>query len=263
MAYFQSIEQVRFDAVSSCHTRRMHFYTTAPSAINYFTSGIGAIDELDFKARVELLDGHTANLPMSADSFSDGFGDLALLKGPFFKDGVNTFDIDVWGMDDAPAADCSVHYTIWVRSYSFGSVHAPAPPPSGKDGTGVPLRCLKPQCILAALAHKQLDGSQDLQLSTTVSITSACVSACGRMSITSSFFFFLPCRSFHCCVKPVQCVGVGLDVGASFTLIIGILALRIIPLFNTGKHMLALICFVLAHIPLTLPSCKPESLDAS
>jgi VCBS repeat-containing protein len=108
--------EVRFFGKSSGHNRVIHFKTDHPGTVDYFKSGIGTMD--GFGANV--LVGHTAYLPASADSFSPDKGDFAMTEAPFFEDSNAFWNIkgsgQRWEVDDNSDgfANDTLH-RIWIR----------------------------------------------------------------------------------------------------------------------------------------------------
>lgn len=125
------VQQIRWNCVTSCHTRRMHFTTWTPSLISYFTTGIGVVDVVDLKKRWKPLTGHTAFLPWYSGHGLADQGDTAMTEDPFRSKGAYGLNTVYWMMDSVQEA-CSVHFTIWVRSF-LGSINAPQPPPGKCD----------------------------------------------------------------------------------------------------------------------------------
>ncbi len=114
------VTELRFYAATTAHTRVIHFASTAPACIAYFSTGLG-----DCKALVtdhRLLDGHTANLPAAAENGFVDRGDFAMTNFPLYLGGTHHWGIAGgaqglrWEVDDYPQ-DASQHtvHRIWAR----------------------------------------------------------------------------------------------------------------------------------------------------
>ena len=111
-----TFSEIRFFGRSSGHPRVIHFKTDHSGTINYFKSGSGTMD--GFIANI--LGGHTASLPATANSFSSNQGDFAMTEAPFSED-ANAF----WNMrgselrweadDDSGGFANDTLHRIWIR----------------------------------------------------------------------------------------------------------------------------------------------------
>lgn len=84
----------RFYARSSCHSRVIHFTTTSPSLIAYFTSGYGGATSM---APYTLLSDHSATIPQNVDWYLSNQNEFAMLYAPFFRSGIAHWDINLGG----------------------------------------------------------------------------------------------------------------------------------------------------------------------
>lgn len=112
--------ELRFDAVTSGHERRLHFSTG--SCLSYFATGWGSCEGIQGGAA---LDGHDAALPGATNNLSQDRGDFAMTDFPFFSGRHAHWGIagsgDRWEVDDfllGHAEGANAFHTIhrvWLR----------------------------------------------------------------------------------------------------------------------------------------------------
>jgi len=118
-ARFASLQgnELRFYAVSSAHSRVVHFSTIDADCVAYAATGSGSCDGVAqlFEAQA----GHTAFLPGSATAFGSDAGDQALTALPFHDASPRQWSIAAnggfWSVDDYNGLAHTLH-RVWVRT---------------------------------------------------------------------------------------------------------------------------------------------------
>ncbi len=129
------VGELRFDARTTAHPRRIHFATASPICIVYAISGQGGCGAIAQNHRD--LPGHSAYLPREASHFASNEGDLALTSHTFYTGGMFHWLMNYngrWEVDDYVGNDD--HHTlhrIWVRSTPDHCENGQADP--GEEGT--------------------------------------------------------------------------------------------------------------------------------
>jgi hypothetical protein len=113
-----SFTNIRFYAITSAHSRVIHFKTALPAGVAYVKSGTGSFTDLT--SSYTTLASHSANLPLATDSYYTNQGNAALTEYPFFKGGFFHWGIrgvgSRWEVDNESIN--SSHHTyhqVWVR----------------------------------------------------------------------------------------------------------------------------------------------------
>jgi prepilin-type N-terminal cleavage/methylation domain-containing protein len=111
-----TVNELRFYAVTSGHSRVVHFKTSLANCISYFQTGGGSCSGINSN-NTELV-GHTANLPDAVGYYSSR-GDRAMTEFPFYHPGMYHWGIRGfgyrWDVDNQANSSLSTYHQVWIR----------------------------------------------------------------------------------------------------------------------------------------------------
>lgn len=124
-AMFSSLStptDLRFYGITSHHSRILHFKTSLPGLIDYFSFGID--NNPGINVSFTALSGHSTNLPATSNGQFWNVGNSAMTNHTFYQYGSYHWNIDGtsaggnrWEVDDwaRPGYQYDTHHQIWVR----------------------------------------------------------------------------------------------------------------------------------------------------
>lgn len=114
-----NLTEMRFFAVTSGHSRQVHFKTSLSNALSYSQTGTGSMSGIN--TSFTTLSGHSANIPGNAINNYGNQGTSALTNFPFWRSGQNHWGIKGnntrWEVDDYPGnfSNNTIH-RVFVRA---------------------------------------------------------------------------------------------------------------------------------------------------
>ena len=109
---FGTVNMVRWYAITSGHSRVIHFQNNNTNTINYCNTGSG--DNTGLASGMTTLSGHNANIPSSANNFQSGWTDFAFYQSGAYHWGLkggNRWEVD----DYANGSGNNTLHRVWVR----------------------------------------------------------------------------------------------------------------------------------------------------